>query len=102
MLWIVSYKTLASADDTQSFCITDVYPLVFNGDNFVFYSVVRPFLSFFISIKWLPRRAQISFFSTVMALVADEAWAEVLVKSILVDFSENVFPFMFFRFLGQT
>ena len=97
------YKTLASADDTQSFCVADVYPSVFNGDNNVFIlSSDLSFLSSFISIKWLPRRAQISFFSTVMALVADEAWAEVLVKSILVDFSENVFPFMFFRFLGQT
>ena len=96
MLDIVLCKTLASADDTRSFCIADGYPLVFNGVNLVFYSVVRPFLSFFISIKWLPRRAQISFFSTVMALVADEAWAEVLVNSVMVDFSENVFPFMFF------
>ena len=97
------YKTQASANDTRSFCVADVYPSVFDRDNIVFIlSSDLSFLSFFISIKWLPRRAQISFISTVIELVADEAWAEILVKSVLVDFSENVFPFVFFQFLGQT
>ena len=98
MLYIVLYKTLASPDDTQSFCIADVYLMVFNRVILDFLIVVRPLLSFFISIKWLPRRAQILYLCT---LVADEAWAEVLIKSILVDFGESVFLFMFFQFLIQ-
>ena len=35
-------------------------------------------------------------------LITKEAWASVLLKNVLVDLSDDVFSFMFFRFLGQT
>ena len=46
---IVLYKTQASADDTRSFCVADVYPLVFNRNILVFVNCrpTSPFILYF-------------------------------------------------------